>query len=239
MLVSNALAPAVTEPLAEALGWSVAFASAGVLALVASLWVLRLDDEPRADHGSDLPTISTGDRRLLATYYASALVGVGLGVMFTFTQPFALQLGADRVGDFFFGYVAAAVFMRTALARLADRVGAGRVAVAALLLYAVVVLATARLTPPLLVILGVGLGAAHGLIYPALTAFALGRVSPHQRGPVMGWFAGCYNAGFAMSVLCLGPLADWVGFPIVFVVAGVLVLTGVQPLRRAVGAPGS
>lgn len=236
MLATNALAPAVTEPLAEALGWGVAFSSAGVLALVASLWVLRLDDTPQEHDGPELPSIATGDRRLLATYYASALVGVGLGVMFTFTQPFALQLGAERVGDFFFGYVAAAVFMRTALARLADRIGAGRVAVAALLLYAVVVLATARLSPGLLVLLGVGLGAAHGLIYPALTAFALGRVSPPQRGPVMGWFAGCYNAGFAASVLCLGPLADWAGFPVVFLVAGALVLTGVQPLRRAVAS---
>ncbi len=236
MLVTNALAPAVTEPLADALGWGVAFSSAGVLALVASLGVLGLQDDPVGAQDVDHPPISVADRRLLATYYASALVGVGLGVMFTFTQPFALQLGAARVGDFFFGYVGAAVFMRTVLARLADRVGAGRVAVAALLLYSVVVFATARLSPPLLAVLGIGLGAAHGLIYPALTAFALGRVSPRQRGPVMGWFAGCYNAGFAASVLCLGPVADRVGFPVVFLVAGALVLTGVQPLRRAVTA---
>lgn len=238
MLATNALAPAVTEPLADALGWGVAFSSAGVLALVASLGVLSIPDDPEPVQEVDHPPISVADRRLLATYYASALVGVGLGVMFTFTQPFALQLGAERVGDFFFGYVASAVFMRTVLARLADRVGAGRVAVAALLLYSVVVLTTARLSPPLLVLLGIGLGAAHGLIYPALTAFALGRVSSRQRGPVMGWFAGCYNAGFAMSVLCLGPVADRVGFPVVFAVAGILVLTGVHPLRRAVADAG-
>src|SRR5690606_8834278 len=185
--------PAVTEPLAQAAGWGVAFASAGVLALFASLWALDLKETP---HPAPLqPATAPAERynrELLGAYYASMLVGVGLGVMFTFIQPFALQLGAERVGDFFFGYVASAVFVRTALARLADRVGAGRVAVAALLLYSVVVLTTARLSPPLLVLLGIGLGAAHGLIYPALTAFALGRVSSRQRGPVMGWFAGCY-----------------------------------------------
>lgn len=231
MLATNALAPAVTEPLAERLGWSVAFASAGVVALVASFFVFGVREgepqEPQQGSAAD------GDVHQLPIYYASGLVGVGLGVLFTFAQPYALQLGAERVGDFFFGYVAAAVFVRTVLGRLADRVGAARVSVAALLFYGVVVIGATKLTPSLLWLLGAGLGAAHGFIYPALTAFALSRVSSQQRGSVMGWFAGSYNAGFALCVLGLGPVADRVGFPAIFLAAGVLVLTGVVPLARA------
>lgn len=233
MLITNALAPAVTEPLAETHGWGVAFASAGVLALAACLLVIGVEESPEDGTSSDGARPSDGGSERLPIYYASGLVGVGLGVMFTFTQPFALDLGAQRVGDFFFGYVASAVFMRTALGRLADRLGTGRVAVGALALYGAVVLATARLTPGLLPFLGIGLGAAHGLIYPALTAFALGRASARERGEIMGWFAGSYNAGFALSVLGLGPVADWVGFSVIFVIAGLLVLTGVHPLGRA------
>lgn len=235
MLATNALAPAVTEPLAQLAGWGIAFASAGVLALVASLWVLDLKEAPETDTtGQPSAVAGAHDRSLLGAYYASVLVGVGLGVMFTFIQPFALQLGAERVGDFFFGYVASAVFVRTALARVADRVGAGRVALVALVLYGAVVVAAAALTPALLVAFGLGLGAAHGLIYPALTAFALSRVTPRHRAGVMGWLAGSYNAGFAVCVLGLGPVADRTGFPAIFLVAGLIVLSGVIPLHRAV-----
>lgn len=235
MLATNALAPAVTEPLAQAAGWGVAFASAGVLALFASLWALDLKEAP---HPEPLqPTTAPAERYnrdLLGAYYASMLVGVGLGVMFTFIQPFALQLGAERVGDFFFGYVASAVFVRTALARVTDRVGAGRVAVVALLFYGIIVIGASALTPSLLAVFGLGLGAVHGLIYPALTAFSLNRVPPQERGSVMGWMAGSYNAGFALCVLGLGPVADRTGFPAIFLSAGVLVLTGVIPLQRTV-----
>jgi MFS family permease len=236
MLMTNALAPAVTEPLAESQGWGLAFASAGVLALAACLLVIGVEEAPEDETPApDGAALQRGSQRL-PIYYASGLVGVGLGVMFTFTQPYALELGAQRVGDFFFGYVASAVFMRTALGRLADRLGTGRVAVGALALYGAVVLATALLTPSLLPVLGVGLGAAHGLIYPALTAFARGRANARERGAIMGWFAGSYNAGFALSVLGLGPVADWAGFPVIFVIAGLLVLTGVLPLSRAARA---
>ena len=105
---------------------------------------------------------------------------------------------------------------------------------AALPFYGFIVIGASALTPSLLAVFGLGLGAVHGLIYPALTAFALNRVSPQERGSVMGWMAGSYNAGFALCVLGLGPVADRTGFPAIFLSAGVLVLTGVVPLQRTV-----
>lgn len=235
MLATNALAPALTEPLAAQLGWGIAFGSAGVLALIAVPLVRTLEDAPppRAALASS-PELATADPRLLAAYYASGLVGLGLGTMFTFVQPFALSLGAGRLGDFFFGYVGAAVVMRLLLAKLVDRVGTGRVALAALTLYGVVVLSTLGLRPSLLSPFGIGIGVAHGLIYPALTAFALADVGSKQRGTVMGWFTSAYHVGFAISVLGFGPLADAQGFPIVFLIAGLCVLTGLWPLGHAV-----
>ncbi len=238
MLATNALAPALTEPLAEHYGWGIAFSSAGFLALLAIPLVHRLEHVPAPLASSAAQgDLRTGSPKLLAAYYASGLVGVGLGTMFTFIQPFALSLGAQRLGDFFFGYVGAAVIMRIVLARVVDRVGTGRVAVAALALYAVVVLCTIGLRPSWLLSLGIGIGVAHGLIYPALTAFTIGDVSPSKRGAVMGWFTSAYHVGFAISVLGFGPLADTKGFPLVFCLAGVAVMSGVLPLGRAVRAP--
>jgi predicted MFS family arabinose efflux permease len=235
MLATNALAPAVIEPLAESIGWGPAFASAGVVALLAVPLVLKLKEPaPPAARQMESSSLAVAAPRLLAAYFVSGLVGLGLGTLFTFTQPFALALGAQRVGDFFFGHVGAAVVMRLSLVKLTDRVGPGRVALGALVLYGLVTLSAAQLTPSLLLPIGIGLGTAHGLIYPSLTAFTLGDVSSDKRSAVMGWFTGAYHVGFSLAVLGLGPLADAAGFPIVFCVAGGCVLTGIWPLFRAV-----
>ncbi len=235
MLATNALAPAVTEPLADWIGWGPAFASAGVVALVAVPLARALQGERAVATSVDrISGLDVGAPRLLAAYFTSGVVGVGLGTLFTFTQPFALSLGAKRLGDFFFGYVGAAVVMRLLLVKLVDRVGPGRIALGALGLYGVVVLSASHLTPALLGLLGAGLGVAHGLIYPALTAFTLADVGSDKRGAVMGWFTGAYHVGFSLSVLCLGPLADATGFRPVFLIAGLIVMSALWPLGRAV-----
>jgi predicted MFS family arabinose efflux permease len=238
MLATNALAPAITEPLADRLGWGFAFSSAGVLALFALPIVHRLEHLPAAHAKSlDGGAHHVASPRLLAAYYASGLVGVGLGTMFTFAQPFALSLGAERLGDFFFGYVGAAVAMRILLAKIVDRVGTGRVALTALSLYGLVVLTAIGLRPSWLTWLGIGIGVAHGLVYPALTAFTLAGVSSKKRGAVMGWYTSAYHVGFSMSALGFGPLADTKGYPTVFGIAGLWMLSGIVPLGRAIRAP--
>ncbi len=235
MLATNALAPAVIEPLADKIGWGPAFASAGVVALLAVPLVRSLKEPTSAaPQRTEASNLDVAAPRLLAAYFVSGLVGLGLGTLFTFTQPFALALGAKRVGEFFFGHVGAAVVMRLSLVKLTDRVGPGRVALGALVLYGLVTLSATQLTPSMLLPLGIGLGTAHGLIYPSLTAFTLGDVSSNKRSAVMGWFTGAYHVGYSLAVLGFGPLADAAGFPLVFCLAGVFVLTGVWPLFRAV-----
>src|SRR5688572_22109228 len=158
MLVTNALAPAVVEPVADRYGWGVAFGAPGLLSVFALLLVPGLPDGSVQMPGP--PSRSILNRpTVLPIHYASLLMGAGIGVMFTFTQPYALSLGATRVGDFFFGYVAMAMFVRLGLSNLADRVGPARVATASMVLYAVVVAAGGSLEPSLLLVLGLGLGA--------------------------------------------------------------------------------
>ncbi|MEN9577206.1 MAG: hypothetical protein RJA70_215 [Pseudomonadota bacterium] len=185
MLATNAIAPLVAEPLASQSGWNAVFIFGGSAALLSLLALPMLPGTSPAASPSPSPTASAFTS-LLPVHYGSFLMGAGIGLMFTFTQPFALQQGASRVGDLFLGHVLAAAFVRVALAQLADRAGPARIAACSLTGYACVAAATAWLTPGVLFWLGLGLGASHGLLYPALTAEGLRRLDPTARRVFMG-----------------------------------------------------
>jgi MFS family permease len=157
-------------------------------------------------------------------------------VLFTFTQPFALSLGANRVSSFFVGYTATALVVRTLFGNVADKLGRRRVAFAALLLYGLDTTCTAALRPALLPLLGAGLGLAHGFLYPALNAIAAEGVPRARRGAVMSYFSACFYGGFAIWVYGLGWLAKSNGYSIVFLLSGALVWSSILLLPRARGA---
>lgn len=231
MLATNAIAPVVIEPLAATHGWEVAFALSGGLSLVSLLVIPGLRSvEPGADSVLD-PSVPPPS--LLSIYYGSFLVGAGIGVLFTFVQPHALAQGAERVGDFFLGYVATAVIVRAIFGGIPDRHGPMRVACYSLVLYALVTAGAALSTPSTLFVLGALLGVSHGFIYPSLTAAGLANVKSSFRPVFMGWFACAFNGGCALSSFALGPVADHYGFSTVFVATGLLLLTGVPLLATA------
>lgn len=236
MLATNALAPAVAEPVAARFGWGYAFGVPAVLSLLSVALIPGLPRDARELEASPHP--APLGRRLLPVFYASFLMGAGIGVMFTFTQPYALSLGAERVGDFFFGYVGAAMFVRVGLSSLADRVGPPKVATFALIPYALVLVLTAYLTPGTLLLLGAGLGASHGFMYPALMATGMAHLNAKQRSVFMGWLTFNFNVGFASSVLGLGAVADSFGYQAIFWLTGLLIASGVAPLGLSQGVLG-
>jgi predicted MFS family arabinose efflux permease len=234
MICTNALAPAVTEPLAAHFGWKVAFGVPGCAALLALFVIPQLDNSREGFVESKrMPRAPPG---LGPVYYGSFLVGAGLGTLFTFVQPYALSQGATEVGQFFFGYVAAACLARGFFGFVPDRLGPARVAGAAMLLYAVTTVSAAGVTPATLPILGFFLGVSHGFIYPALCARGFSLTPPALRSVFMGWFACAFNTGFAISVLLLGPVADCYGFAPIFIGTGFFITSGVVPLLLATKA---
>jgi MFS family permease len=165
-------------------------------------------------------------------FVCSAAAGAAFGIMFTFTQPFALSLGASKVSSFFVGYTLCALSIRLFLGGLADSWGRVRVAFGALVLYGLVVCMTSQLRPDLLFAVGAGLGLAHGLLYPAINAIAAEGVPRARRGAVMSYFSACFYGAYALWVFGLGVVAKVAGYPVVFLASGLLVWSAVSFLPR-------
>ncbi|MEO7032428.1 MAG: MFS transporter [Polyangiaceae bacterium] len=228
--LANAVAPAGGEYIADHYGWAGVFLLGGGAAFIAALLAFGIR-EPRAAASSLARAESTEPsalRHVLDPVRAGAFVcsfaaGSAFGVMFTFTQPYALLLGADKVSSFFVAYTACAMCMRLFLGSVADRIGRRPIAFVALALYGLVACVTSQLRPNLLFAVGALLGVAHGLLYPALNALAVEGVSRVRRGALMTYFLGCFNAGFAFWVMGMGYVAKAYGYPVLFVATGLLV----------------
>ncbi len=232
-LISNALAPAVAEPLMNVVGYRPVFAGAAAVALVAWWLGLRLQVPPR-EPGPRQPVSLVGLLRrphVRALTIVVALSGVALGVMFTFHQPFALQLGMTHVSGFFIGYTAGALLVRIGGGRLVDRIGHRRAMVWSLVLYGAVTAAMSLLTPGRLAPLGFLFGLAHGTFFPASLALAVSGTEPVARGHVLALLNGALMGGM-MLVPAVGAAAGAVGYPAIFLVSGAVVLSALLFIPR-------
>jgi MFS family permease len=240
-MISNALAPAIAERIADQRGWGLVFLLAGGAALLAallSLFIREAREEParslsEPELGASPSALSlVRDPKRAGAFVCAAAAGAAFGALFTFTQPFALSLGARQVSGFFVGYTLCALTVRLFFGGLGDNWGRERVAFAALVLYGLVACMTSQLRPSLLFPLGCGLGLAHGLLYPAINAIGASDVPRARRGAVMSYFSACFYGGFALWVFGLGVLAKRSGYPLVFVLSGVLVWSSIAFLPK-------
>jgi MFS family permease len=161
-------------------------------------------------------------------------MGAAMSAMITYHQPFALALGIENVSGFFVAYALAAIIVRAGLGHFIDRAGRRRIAITSLCLYAFVVTAMAQLASVAgLVLLGVGLGVAHGFFYPALNSLAIGGIRGDERGKVMALFHGAFHVGFGGAALGFGALAESAGYPPVFYGGGSCALVALIALTAS------
>lgn len=238
-MLSNAIAPAIAERIADQRGWGPVFLLAGGAALLAallSLFIRERREEPTrpvSEHELGASALAlVRDPKRAGAFVCAAAAGAAFGALFTFTQPFALSLGARQVSGFFVGYTLCALTVRLFFGGLGDNWGRERVAFAALVLYGLVACMTSQLRPSLLFPLGCGLGLAHGLLYPAINAIGASDVPRARRGAVMSYFSACFYGGFALWVFGLGVLAKSYGYPLVFVLSGLLVWSSIAFLPK-------
>jgi MFS family permease len=228
MLSMNAVAPALVEELAARAGWGRAFQMSAASAGLAALLSLRVRERPHPEPGQEIPSLWDVARRpgFPRIALVVGLAGVAFTAMFTFHQPFALELGIERLRSFFVAYTVAAVVARLGVGPYVDRLGTERVSLAALVLYGVSTLAMGWLGVLGLAALGAAFGLAHGLFYPTFNAVAVRGIGPHERGKAMALFNGAFNVGGTLGVLALGLAAEALGYPPVFVLAGAGALAG-------------
>jgi len=231
-LSMNAIAPVCIEAIAARVGWASAFASAGLGALACAGLARLLPDRPGRPSGGTVAALLGDVARRSATRRALVvvcLVGLALCTVFTFHQPFAIELGIERTRTFFIAYATTAMVLRGAFGTVLDRWGPRTACVPALVLYVLVLLAAADLGSVGLAPIGVGLGLAHGAFYPAWTAVALEGADGAERGTVIALLQSAFHVGFGVGALGLGVLAARAGYPAVMLagsacVAAALVL---------------
>jgi MFS family permease len=218
----NAVSTSIAEPLATTHGWQVVFMLGALAGCGALAMSFTLREAPPRTHGltaSGSPVPSRRANGLASILLAAALAGGVFSAMFSFIQPYALLAGATEVRGFFLGFTASAVACRLWLAGLGDRVGRRTVSAFMLGGYGLCAVLVARIDPDLLVLYGLCFGAAHGLLYPTMSALVLEVVSPTRRGFGLSLFNGAFNAGTAVSSLVWGVLAKAHGYPTVYAVA--------------------
>jgi MFS family permease len=222
VLITNALAPALAELLANHHSWTLVFWISGAWGVLSILLTLLVDEAPRA--ALALPTISgfgmLRDPRARTVAIAIAGAGAGFGTVFTFHQPYALRVGIEQVSGFFVAYATTALFGRMVLLARIDRFDRQRVSAVSMAVYAVAVFATAWLRPIMLEVIGAVLGAAHGLLYPVFNALAMQRVRPEERGSLMALYHGGFNGGMALALLVGGAIAEQLSYPALFWLTG-------------------
>lgn len=243
-LVTNAVATMAAERIANDLGWHAVFYAAAFSGLAAALLTLFVREVPHEAASRDLGFEAEAGPKVsrLPVLWAAAAGGAAFGVMFTFTQPLALSLGDSNISSLFTGYTVAALLVRIGFGNLGDRFGRARVSGGALLIYSLVVAATAGLARGWLGVLGLGFGLAHGAFYPSLNALALEKVPRGKRGRVGAHFSAAFNGGTLLVTFCFGQLAELFGYRSVFLLAAGLSVTGCfvlfgQPKKAALARP--
>jgi MFS family permease len=225
----NAVAPAVAEPLADRVGYGAVFALAGFMAVVATALSFRVVEPSGARdarRAGSAPFLSVLRRPV--TWMMAPIIGISgaaFGVMFSFSQPFALDSGIHHVSGFFVAYTLGALCVRVGLARIVDRVGRHRVGVAALALYGASLLGMQSLTPFRLVLFGGLFGFAHGLFFPAFNAMVLETTRSDERGTAMTLSNGFFTMGTA-CVFGLGFAVERIGYVAVFRCTAVATMVG-------------
>jgi MFS family permease len=221
--LTNSIATMSAEHIAQWVGWRFVFVAAGVMALCALGATLAIRDG-REGARAHVEVVATATTRapVARVLLVAMLMGAIFAAMFEFHQPYALLLGAKAVGPFFAGFTIATVAVRMLFGRAGDRYGHRAIATLAAVGYAAAALATAGLRARWLWAYGAVFGFAHGVFYPTLNALAVELVPARARGRVITLFNGAFRAGFALSMLAWGNVAEHFGYPVLFTVAAIL-----------------
>lgn len=185
-----------------------------------------------------LPPLPALDPRPLATKPLAAAVfaaNLGLTVIFPLVPRLAEEAGPARLGWVFAAYAACLVVSQIVAGVLADRLGAARVLVGALTLYAGTLFGFAIFRGLWGVLAMRALeGLAVGAVFPAVMALVVAGAPIERRGRVMGTVMGLGGIGFLIGPVLGERLARY-GLAWPFVAAGCIALAAMATIAVAAG----
>jgi len=235
-LIGMAVGPMVAELMLEKYGFSAFFLTASILAAAALLLQAPIKDRHHLQPEESKPSASffalLKTRKQLVCGGLAVLFGFGLAATGSFIAPFAQARHLSYISLYYIAYSTAAVGVRFIAGKMADRLGENQI-----IPWGLTIAATGLLLVPLvhgdflLLVVGFIFGIGHGLLFPALNAMAV-RDEPYVvRGKVTGIFTGGIDAGIFCGALILGTIGELTGFTVLFICAGLMVLSGLYLFR--------
>lgn len=237
-----ATGPALGEFLVGHSGFRAAWGVAGGAALAAAA-LTRFVPETLAARPAATPGPTRRARFLHPAAFGPGFVvmnaAVGYVAISTFSPLYARHIGMDSSGPLYAVFALTVLAVRLFAGRLADRYGRTTVALPALLVGAGAFCLLALQPRPALAFAGVAaFGSAFALVFPALMALTVDRVSEPERGAALGSFTAFFDIGSSGGSYALGALADQWGFGAAFTLPAVLCVVGFICLLRIAGTRG-
>jgi MFS family permease len=226
-LITIALSPALGEIVIYRAGYSAFFLAAAVAAMGCFLTSLAFRNlSPMLRDAVVLnPSALVPSVRILPPILLSLVFGLVSGAVFVFLPTYATQAGLSRIGGFYVAYSVAAIGIRLVCGRLSDRWGRQRIILPALLLMGSGTLGLVWLVSPVgLLLVGTLTGMAHGLLFPALSAYAIDLADSEERGRSIGAFTTAMLLGHALASFIFGIVAERFGYRLIYLTASVITI---------------
>jgi MFS family permease len=229
-LLGFAIGPVMAEIIIRNLGFSAYFLFAAILPAIGVLLLLPLPEtyvHDRSQKGGAFLTVLR-QPKIITVSVLVLIMGIGVASTSGFVSLLAQSRGILLVSPYFLAYSGAAVATRLLGGRLADIVGESRVVPPALVVCGIglIILVFANAVQ-YLVLAGLISGAAHGLLYPCLSTMAIRNETAGHRAKILAIVTGSFDAGVFAGSIGLGQVGKYLGFPAIFLIAGLAFFLGV------------
>lgn len=235
-LTGMAFGPVIGEIIIRHYDFDTFFMSATGFAALGLLIHLPLPESYTTVRGSRRNPVSffsvLGKKRIVTVALVAFLFGFGFAGASSFVAPFAHEKRLTLISLYFITYSSAAVMTRLLGGRFMDRIGENRIIPFALTTTGGGLLLLIFLNGNwILALSGLMTGFGHGLLFPSLNALAIREEPAEIRGKITGIFTGSIDAGIFVGSIILGYVGEYVGFPTLFLFAGLSLLTGLMVFR--------
>jgi MFS family permease len=234
-LMGTALGPVLAEIIIDRAGFDLLFIVAAAISSVGLIIQYPLKDTyVRLVKPADSSFfLVLQKRRVFMIAGIALLFGFGLAAANGFVSPYASARRISFISLYYIAYSSAAILTRLLGGGFIDRKGEDRIIPYALaLMGGGLLLLVFMKESGLLFFSGFVTGFGHGLLYPALNAYALRGEPQNVRGKITGAYTGSIDAGAFIGSVILGYVGELEGFRALFLAAGAVVLCAIFIFRR-------